>query len=313
MCPVVAGGGNANFNNFGGSGGSSGSSGSGTTGASDIETFFEELATGNFDSIPWETLSTVIGIIASVVLCLILFSFVMYFIRFIAESGMIQAAFDVSNGQQSSFKQAFASGRPFLIPMFGMRLLLSSPFIALIIIMMIGGAVVGIQGVNGGDQEALLATGFVILGCLVCLMVPLNLLTSILYPVAQRGMVLRGMGITDSIRHAWETFRNNLGEMLLLALIFTILGMVVGVISAIILVPILLGSGAPLFLALISNDMDFSAVNPSLYGLLGLGFIAMIIVGAAINAFGVSYRSATFTVAYIEFMDKAKLQSKTAE
>ena len=304
------------FNNIStpsGTSGTSGSSGSGDF--TEFETLLEELGVGNFNNIPWDTIGPVVGILASIILCLMLFKLIMYFIRFIAESGMIQAAFNIANGQESDFRRAFAAGRPFVFPMFGMRLLLSLPILIVILVMLIVGAAVVAQMATAGDPMAAGTTMLAfapLAGCVICLMVPISLFTSLLYPVAQRGMVLRGMGAVDSLRHAWYILKNNIGDMLLLGFIFVVLGLVIGIIAAIIAVPILIASGAPLFFALATNNFDFSAVSSALYVLIGVGFLVMILISACVNAIAVSYRSTAFTLAYIEFANKAKL-AKAAE
>jgi len=305
-----SGGGNTNFGNFGGSGSPSGG------GSSDFETFIEDFFnTGTIPSGFEETIGAVIGIFAAIFICFFCFFLIMYFVRFIAESGLIQAAFDIANGQPSNFSQAFSAGRPFMIPMFGMRLILAIPTLVVITIGLIGGAVTAAQSIASfeNNPEAIFgAFGFfgIVMGCFLCLIIPYSIFVSLIYPLAQRGMVLRGMRAMDSIRHGWETLKNNIGEMLLLGVIYVALGIAVGIVSAIILIPIVLAFAAPMFLTLANNNFDFTAVGAGQYGLIGIGFFVIILVSSAINAVAVTFRSSSFTLAYIEFMNKSKLQAK---
>ncbi len=278
---------------------------------SDIDNQFDELfrnfESGTYDS----TLQSIAITIGVLVFCLVIFSIIMWFFRFAAEAAMIQGAFDVINGQESGFSRAFNQGRQFIIPMFGMRLIIISPLIFLGLLGIAGGITIAIQANNGANLD----TFGPIFGCFamlgVCLLFPYFIITTLLYPLAQRSMVLRGMGAMDSLYHSWDTFRANLGETLLFGVIFFAFSLGVGIVTAILVIPIILATGYPLFSALMSQNFDFTAVNSGLYYLLGIGIVAIIPIGAIVQSIAVSYRSATFTLAYIEFMDKAKLKVKS--
>lgn len=207
-----------------------------------------------------------------------------------------------------SFKQAFSFGLTKLGRMVGVNVLMYGPF-TLLGLTLVGGfvATVGLaawdEATRGaaGMPEALagsLALVMACVGCLFCIAMPLIFFISLIYPFAQRGIVIQDMGVMDSVRHGWQILKGNVGDILLLVVLFFVISMVFGVVSLIVLLP-----------------LGFLALGPSVIGLisggtLGVPEIAMLtgggicvgLVGTAINSIMVSFRSTAMTLAYQEFV-----------
>jgi hypothetical protein len=80
--------------------------------------------------------------------------------------------------------------------------------------------------------------------CLLCLLIPFIIALSLIYPFAFRGIILRDLGVMDSIRHGWKTLREHLGEIILLCLAFFLIGIIIVILTAAIMVPVPAGGRA---------------------------------------------------------------------
>ena len=140
--------------------------------------------------------------------------------------------------------------------------------------------------------------------CLLCVLIPFAIALSLVYAFAFRGIVLRDMGVMDSIRHGWQVVRKNLGEILLLGLAFFLIGIIILVVTAAIIAPIALLVGVPM-VALMESNATF------LQGLLAvLGLVLGLIVFALVSAITTAWQSATFTLAYMQWTGKDVLVEK---
>lgn len=140
--------------------------------------------------------------------------------------------------------------------------------------------------------------------CLLCLLIPIAIALSLVYAFAFRGIILRDLGVMDSIRHGWQVVRKNLGEILLLGLAFFLIGILILIVTAAIIAPIALLVGVPM-VALMESNATF------LQGLLAvLGLVLGLIVFALISAITTAWQSATFTLAYMQWTGKDVLVEK---
>ena len=302
-----AGGGRLNFN-FRGTGGSGGSSSTGSGNLpfdeTGLEQFFENtLADGGL----WAS----IGIaVAGLFACLLLFSLVMWFVRLAAEAGLIHAAVDIDAGQKTSFGDAFAHGREHMGTLFVVNLILKAPLFLVGLLfacagfLMLGG-MAGMGDLQAMESQLAAAAGtLAFLGfCAVCLLVPYSFLVQLMYPIAQRGVVLGNLGAMDSVRHSWTVLKANVGEMLLLGIIFWFIMLIFGIASAIVVLPILAATLLPVGIAFYNTN----EVSTGLAILGGIGVVLSMIAGAFVSSVMVVMRSSTFTLAYLELLNRMKL------
>lgn len=246
---------------------------------------------------------------ALVLLCIaFIIGILLWLVSLASKGGLITAVADLDRGQDTRFGTAFRQGWRKVLSLVGMTLLLYSVVIILGIILAIGFAgtlAAAIAAGTSGDSDALaglLGTAGVVFLCLLCLLIPLSLILSLIYPFAYRGMMLRNMGVVESIRHGWAVLRANLGHILLLGLIFFVIGIVIGLISAAIIG--LLGFSTGLFGALMSGTEPTTAQIVAAI----VGFLATAVVFAIISAIVTAWRSATFTLAYEQWTGKAALK-----
>ena len=236
----------------------------------------------------------------------------LWLVSLASRGGLITSVVELDRGQPSSFGRAFRQGWRKLLPLVLMTLLLFSVLIILGIILAVGfagtiAAAIGAGTSGGSDALAgILGTaGFVFL-CLLCLLIPLSLVLNLIYPFAYRGIMLRDLRVMDSIRHGWRVLRENLGEILLLGLIFFVINLIISAIAALIIG--LVGISSGMFAVLTSGgEMSTAQIVAA-----GVGMLAAFVIFAIISAIVTAWRSATFTLAYEQWTGKEALKDSAA-
>ncbi|MEM7802358.1 MAG: hypothetical protein AAF633_24410, partial [Chloroflexota bacterium] len=258
----------------------------------------------------WEAiLPTILTAVGVIFLIFLIIGLVLFLIRIIAEGGMIRAVYDLEfGGVKSSFGDAFQAGRQTLIPIFLSRLILSLPGLLVMLCLILFMGIVGftISNQPGGFRpEAALAilpafVGFFI--CLICIIFPYNVFTSILYPISQRKIVFEAERPWQSIQSAFQLLKTKVTPLLIWSFLFAAIGTIIGLITAALSVPIVLAGGTPAIFALFRGE--FPGTGQIIAAIAGI--IGAIILGAIINSFVVAARSAMFTLVYQELTAPAE-------
>jgi hypothetical protein len=126
------------------------------------------------------------------------------------------------------------------------------------------------------------------------------LLLNLIYPFAFRGIMLRGMGVVESIRHGWRVLRENAGEIILLALPFLLVYLLFGVVFA-----------AAYFILVAPGGFENALLSGAMTAMnwrFLLVFLFYGLVGAALSA----WQSATFTLGYLQWTGKNVLTEPVA-
>ncbi len=170
-----------------------------------------------------EGLALTIGIV--VVLLIIVLALVVWVISLVARGGLIAGVNAVESGHPITFGQAFAAGWDRKWTLLGIGILPAIPGLLL----GIGGAVLLLTqlGLTSLISEDLLpmagASAGIMIGALVCLILPFVFLLSILQFFANRACMLENLGVMDSYRRGWNVITENLKEFAVLAVIWLIL------------------------------------------------------------------------------------------
>jgi len=250
---------------------------------------------------------------ALVLMCVFfIIGILLWLVTLAAKGGLITSVADLDRGQTSSFGRAFRQGWRKVLPLVGMTLVLNAVVIVLLIILFVGfagtamAAIAAGQGMDSDALAGILGTAGVVFLCLLCLLIPLAIVINLIYPFAYRGMMLRDLGVMDSIRHGWRVLRENLGHIFLLGLLFFVIGLVVGLVSGAIVGLLGLSTG------LISMILNGSQPTTTQMVAAGLGFLVTAIIFAIISAIITAWRSATFTLAYEQWTGKDVLKDTAA-
>ncbi len=231
---------------------------------------------------------------------------VFWLIRLAAQGGLIESVDRIEAGEKISFGQAFSAGVARIWSLVGLNLLLNLPFILFgLLFAGIGGSVFLAAMRSSGDFsgfETAFGGLFACIGLSVCLLVPLGIVIAIVQPFAQRGLMLKQLGVMDSIRHGWQVVRDNIGDIILLIIAFVVIGFLFGLVTAVFTIPFaFLAMGPFIFDVMQGNEITFGA---SQVATLAFGGICLGLVGAAVNSVLTAYRSATVTLAYQHFVQK---------
>lgn len=231
---------------------------------------------------------------------------ILWLVSLSARGGLIGAVAQLERGSaKPSFGSAFRMGWRRVGRLVGMTIVLYIVPIILFIVVMVGfvGAVGGMAYfASGANDPSAMMAGIggiaLVFMCLLCLLIPIAVALSFIYAFAFRGIVLRDLGVMDSIRHGWRVTRGHLGEIILLGLAFFLIGIIILILTAAIIAPIALLVGVPM-MALMDSNATF------LQGVLAvLGIVIGLVVFALISAVTTSWQSATFTLAYMQWTGK---------
>ena len=232
---------------------------------------------------------------------------ILWLVALSARGGLIAGAVQLDRGQgKPTFRSAFSRGWHKVWRLAGMTIVLYAlpviVFLALVVgfIVLAGGAAFMASGMD--NPSGALGAGIgglaLVFLCLMCLLIPVGIMLSLIYPFAFRGIMLRDLGVMDSIRHGWRTLKSNFGEIILLALAFFLIGIIILIIAAAILVPVGLAVGVPIAMLSGSNATAAQGI------LAGLGIVVGLVIFALISAISTAWQSSTFTLAYLEWTGK---------
>jgi hypothetical protein len=239
-----------------------------------------------------------------------LIGIVLWLLRLVSEAGLISAVARIDGGEQVTLGQAFSAGSGYLFSMVGLNLLLFLPLIVLLVIAFAVAAVGGGAGIAAAiaadDPTAMLGSMGIIIPCLclaLCLIAILSIVLGILYPFAQRGIVLRGLGVVESIRQAWRFVTQNLGQIILVWLGLFLIGLVIGAIVAAILLPLSALAVVPAIITATQGG-EFGVVEVVT---VVLGGLVVVFLAALFSSVFKSYQSALWTLVYQQLVGKEKV------
>jgi len=231
---------------------------------------------------------------------------ILWLVSLSAYGGLIVGATEMERGLgKPTFRSAFGAGWRRVWRLVGMSIVLYAipVIIGIVLTVLFIGAVGGAAFVGAGMEDpGALTAGLggvaLVLACLLCLLVPFLILLSLIYPFAFRGIMLRNLGVMDSIRHGWQTVRAHLGEIILLVLAFFLITIIVFIVALAILTPVALVVGVPFVALMDSNAGVLQAI------LAVLGIVIGLLVIALVSAISTAWQSRTFTLAYLEWTGK---------
>ncbi|MCP4419552.1 MAG: hypothetical protein GY805_23315 [Chloroflexi bacterium] len=289
-------------------------SGGGSGGGSNFNYNIPSSSSSTTDPFPEEFASEVTqfwGEFGGLILGLICFFFILgivfWLIRLAAQGGMIEAVDRIEAGEKMSFGSSFSAGVGRIGSLIGLNLLINAPFIIFgLLLAGTGGFFFTSIVQDGGTISDMMGGFFGILaicgGLLACVLFPLGIVVTLVQPFAQRGLMIKQLGVVDSIRHGWQILRNNIGDILLLAIAFLVIGFLFGLVTVVFMIPFAFLAMGPFLLdAFQGGDFNFGTTE---IVTLAVGGICMGLVAAAVNSALTAYRSATVTLAYQQFAQK---------
>jgi hypothetical protein len=251
--------------------------------------------------VPPEIVGEVIGVLVAIACVLLLFAVAVWLVSVIARGGLIAGVQQVEDEGSTSFLEAWRGGRSRFWTLFGISILTGLP-ILILVVMGIAAVVLLLFGTVGIFETSKAAgiSGIIASvlcgGAFCCGTVILAIILDQIRVYAERAAVLEGLGWIDAFRRGWEVLRSNLGPTVLYWAIVFVLGLVfAGVVMGGLAVVI-----APLVAVLSSVDPGLWMVAPICLGGL-VGMVVFSLIRSALTTF----TSATWTLAYREFVGLA--------
>lgn len=238
------------------------------------------------------------GIAVVAVCLLVIIGIILWFVGQAARAGLITSVNGLEEGRKSSFGEALRGGWQYIWRILGMKIVLWFGFA--LIIGLLGGAIGAFAiGASSGNDAAVAGIGILACG-LICgiFLVIIPLVYTDAY--AFRGLVLKEMGIVESIKHGWQLFRANMGDSLILGVIYGVISFAVGVVILAVLAPFAFLAANPVIDLFTTGTISTGAVMG-----LALGGLTFTIVAALLSSVLTAFQSVGFTLAYREMTGMA--------
>lgn len=245
------------------------------------------------------------GMILGLLCFFFILGIVFWLVRLAAQGGLIESVSRIEAGEKMSFGTAFSAGVSRIWGLIGLNLLLNLPFVLVgLIFAGIGFSILAASSGSGtfaGDGRPFFGL-MACIGLSACVLVPFGIVIAIIQPFAQRGLMLKQLGVVESIRHGWRVVRENIGDVILLGIAFLVIGFLFGFLTFVVTVPLAFLAAGPFILdAIQGNEISFGVTEVAS---LAFGGICLGLLAAAVNSALTTYRSATVTLAYQYFVEK---------
>lgn len=270
--------------NGGGNGGSSGGDG-GFGNAPNIppqlEQWFQWLA---------ENLVLFLVLICGLVL---LIGLVAIAIGAIGKAGLIRGTAQAEGGNEGLvFGQLFSESTPYFWRMFGLSLLERLPSFIFLLVVITMLVVFALAWGQGGDAAGIGFVGMlpILIAC-ICLLIPVGWVISLIVHQSERAVVLEDSPALPALSRGWDIFRNNLGPIIVMAIILAVITLVVGFVIAI-----------PILLVVVPAAIAFGAGggqsgNPVLFALLCVCLYLPVLW--LLNGIAIAYAESAWTLTYM--------------
>lgn len=283
--------------NFNPPSGSFSPAGPGDSLSPELERFFDQLS---------QNAGLIFAGLAGFLCVALVISIVLWLVSIIASGGLVGGVQQIEETGTTTFGSAWSVGISKFWPLLGLNVLLALPGIVLLVLFLVllGGSLIPfLAGAATGDERAAVgfAGGVLLLMCgggvLACIGLIYLLLASALYVFGERAIVIENLGVFDALRKGWEVFRNNLGNIILIALLMFVISIVIGFVTAIVAGLLF----APVLVSILLGVSNEGSVGIATIILGALTFIVVIIISAIIAALFTAFYSTTWTLAYRQF------------
>jgi hypothetical protein len=222
--------------------------------------------------------------------CLILIlSVVFIFLGTIGRIGLIKGTLLAENNQVPlTFSQVWSVSTPFFWRVFLLNLVAGLAIFIAAMIIVIPGVFLSVLTMG---------IGFLCLIPLLCVFAVLIIVFNIILEQANVAMVVENTGIMDAFKRGWRVCRENIGPVLVVALVLLVGG---GIIGFIIVLPVFLAL-LPIFAGVISND---ESVLTGMAVTTGVMLCCLVPVVIAFQGILNSYIGSVWTLTYLRLTGK---------
>jgi hypothetical protein len=231
----------------------------------------------------------VIAIVITVACVLLVIGLALFVLSIVGRGGLIGGIRLADDNGKVSFGEAWSVGVRNFWRMLGIQLIL-----------LLAGLLIGSFGLfTGLIGAATLGLGLVCLLPILCVLVLALIPLSILAHFAQFGIVVDNLGVMDAFRKSWQVLKDNLGPIIILAIILVIIGIVAGLV----LVAPFVGIVLPTVAAFILNPEH---PNPGLLIGSGLALLCYLPIAIVLGSILQTWSVSVWTLAYRQFTGAAR-------
>jgi len=249
---------------------------------------FQEFFNGvqiMFDKIQgWQIAIVIFGLF----MIFLILSIILFALNSIGRIGLIQGTVKADTGAETlTFIELFNGSKPFFWRILGINLLAGWAmfFLTLLIVM----PFVGLTFLTFG-------IGLFCLLPLLCILVPSIWLASVVLEQANIAIIVENLSMLEGLKRGWQVFKENIGNMIVMALLLGIGGGIIGFILALPLIlalaPIMLGFMA----SSIGNDPGWAGGGLGLAILCILAYLPVLIL---LNGILQAYIKSAWTLTYL--------------
>ena len=241
-----------------------------------------------------ENLTTFIAITVALV-CIIWI--VTIFLSTIGKIGLIRGTAQADGGAEDLiFGQLFSESMPYFWRLFGLGLIASVPFVVLIAALVAGLLgyliLIPVSVSSGSDMPPVFGLGLILLvfGC-IRLLIPLAIVINLILRQAENAIVLEDMRVLPALSRGWDIFRKNLGPIIIMAIILTVISFAVGFIIAI-----------PVLIVVLPAVIAFGvgeAQNWTPLAIAGVCLCLYIPISLLLNGIAIAYTESAWTLTYL--------------
>ena len=245
-----------------------------------IERFFQQVEA-------WQ----IIAFIAILILFFLVIWFITLTLSTIGRLGLIQGTVqaEADDAERLTFMELFNSGKPFFWRILGLNVLVGLAVFILVLLLVL--PMVGLTALTFGF-------GLFCLIPLICLLIPVSWGITIILEQANIAIVLEDLDIFSGIRRGWEVFKENLGNILVMALILGIGGAIVGFIFALPLFFLIIPAAFGAILGGVTDSALPLGGGMLVAGLFFVGYLPiLVILGGILRA----YIQSAWTLTYMQF------------
>jgi len=248
---------------------------------------------------------TLLITIAVAIVCIgVLIGLILAFLSALGHGGMVEMVREADETERTSFGTGWNTGLRRMLRVFLIRFLLGLPPAIIIIAGLIPFAATFLPLLaqpGARDAQRLFAGGVLtwLFACFApacCIGVLLTIPLGVLETLSIRALVLEGQGIWGGIRRGWAILTGNLGEVVVVWLIFLLIGIGIGIIIGLPVAAVAVVAIVPLAL--------MTAAAPIFAIPLILVIILIAVLGAALRSIVEAYTSAVWTLAYRQWITR---------
>lgn len=244
-----------------------------------IERFFNQLTP--------EVITTlvIVGIIIALILIVLA-----VLLGTIGRIGLIRGTMKAEQGaERLTFGELWKEGLAYFWRVFGLNLLIGLIIFVAFLILIVPGAI--LTGLTGGIFAICLIP-------LICLIIPVMWAVTVWIEQANIALVVENLSIGEALQRGWQVFRNNIGAMIVMALI---LGLGIGLIGGIIIGLPLLLVGSPALVGYAKGTADAIRNGWIISGILFIIYLPFLLLLSGILK---AYISSSWTLTYLRLTAK---------